>query len=199
MTYVDVWPDAPFIGDAATVSAAIHNRSDIALPLKLKLYLDDKSKLIATGRHRQGCGRRRAGRADCLAHIGARPDFWDPRKVILVASAEGYGDVARDETDVTLQMDAEVVGIRATPEAAAMQGEEVAIEVEVRNNGPAAVNVPVTLRFPSGYQEPRNTQSDRALRRNGKRQFRMADQRLRHRRSHADGNRTGSAQRQQWR
>ena len=35
-----------------------------------------------------------------------------------------------------------------------MQGEEVAIEVEVRNNGPATANVPVTLRFPSDSKLP---------------------------------------------
>ena len=150
---VAVTPDIPFIGDAATVSAAIHNRSDIALPLKLKLYLDDGAEPIAT----EDIGGLAAGGGytqELSWNISPSARFLGQHRLTLVASAGRYGNVARVEKDVTVQIDAEVVGIRATPEAAAMQGEEVAIEVEVRNNGPATANIPVTLRFPSATKNP---------------------------------------------
>ena len=153
MTSATVTPNVPFIGDKATVSVAIQNQSDIALPLELKLYLDDGAEPIET----EEIGELAAG--DELTHeiswnISPSAKLLGQRKLTLVASAGRYGNVARVEKDVTVQIDAEVVGIRATPEGTAMQGEEVAIEVEVQNNGPATVNVPVTLRFPSATKNP---------------------------------------------
>ena len=153
MTSATVTPNVPFIGDKATVSVAIQNQSDIALPLELKLYLDDGAEPIET----EEIGELAAG--DELTHeiswnISPSANLLGQRKLTLVASAGRYGNVARVEKDVAVQMDAEVVGIRATPEKTAMQGEEVAIEVEVRNNGPATANIPVTLRFPSATKNP---------------------------------------------
>ena len=153
MTDVTVLPDDPFIGEEATVYVTVRNQSDIPLPLNLNLYLDYGSRPIAT----EDIAELAAGGEyirQLAWRISPAARFLGPRKLILVASAEGYGNVAVTEKDVTLRIDAEIVGVRALPEETAMQGEEVAIEVEVRNNGPATANLPVTLRFPSAAKAP---------------------------------------------
>ena len=79
----------------------------------------------------------------------------------LVASSEVYGDIAIANVDIILHIDAEIVGIRTSPEDTAMQGEEVAIAVEVQNNGPATVKRAGSAAFPIGYQVSRDAQSFR--------------------------------------
>ena len=148
-----VSPDVLMLGDNATVSLTVRNESEIALPLSLELYVDNDAEPIAA----KTIDELAAGDGytpEISWNISPSARFLGQHRLTLVASAGRYSNVARVEKDVAVQMDAEVVGIRATPEKTAMQGEEVAIEVEVRNNGPATVNVPVTLRFPSATKNP---------------------------------------------
>ena len=155
---VAVSPDVLVLGDDATVSLAVRNESEIALPLKLELYVDDDAEPTGTksigelapdGQSDQVIGWRVPVSAPMLGNHTLR----------LVASSGDFGAVATVNEDVTLHIDAEVLRINASPTGTAMQGQEVAIEVEVQNNGPAAVNVPVTLHFPS---ETKNPETDHA-------------------------------------
>ena len=150
---VAVSPDVLILGDDATVSLAVRNESEIALPLKLELYVDDDAEPTGTktigelapdGRSDQVIGWRVPASARMLGKHTLR----------LVAVSGDFGAVATVNEDVTLHIDAEVLRINASPTETAMQGEEVAIEVEVQNNGPANVNVPVTLHFPSATKNP---------------------------------------------
>ncbi len=146
-------PDVLILGDEATVSLTVQNNSEIALPLSLELYADDDSEPIGTQT------------IDELAPDGQSEEqiAWrvpaSARKLgqhtlTLMASSDDFGAVATVKSEVIFHIDAEILGINASPEGTAMQGEKVAIEVEVRNNGPATVNVPVTLRFPSATKQP---------------------------------------------
>ncbi len=56
--------------------------------------------------------------------------------------------------DVESLLDVEIVSITSNPPDAAVRGQPVDIMVAVRNNGPAAVNVPVILHFPSPDKQP---------------------------------------------
>ena len=58
----------------------------------------------------------------------------------LMATSEAFGAVANTDKAVTFHIDAEILRINASPTDAAMRGEEVAIEVEVRNDGASATS-----------------------------------------------------------
>ena len=159
MLDVSVSPDVLILGDDATVSLEVRNASEIPLPLSLELYVDDDAE--PTGRKA----------IDELAPDGQSEEQIDWRvpasalmlgqhTLRLIASSEEFGTVANTDKDVTFHIDAEILRINASPTETAMRGEEVAIKVEVQNNGPATVNVPVTLYFPSDAKNPK---TDHAL------------------------------------
>ena len=155
---VAVSPDVLILGDDATVSLAVRNESEIALPLKLELYVDDDAEPTGTKTIDELAP---DGRSDQVIawRVPASTRMLGKHTLRLVASSGDFGAVATVNEDVTLHIDAEVLRINASPTETAMQGEEVAIEVEVQNNGPAAVNVPVTLHLPSATKNP---ETDRA-------------------------------------
>lgn len=51
-------------------------------------------------------------------------------------------------------IDAEIISMTSEPSGSAMQGEQVAITVTVRNNGSDAITTPVWLTFPSANKQP---------------------------------------------
>ncbi|MCY4560531.1 MAG: hypothetical protein OXF79_30030, partial [Chloroflexi bacterium] len=56
-------------------------------------------------------------------------------------------------------VDVAIVGMGSDPSETAVQGQEVKIWVDVINNGPLALNVPVQLSFPSGDKQPERKSS----------------------------------------
>jgi len=153
VTAVSSSPEMPFLGDAVTVTLTVQNNSDIALPLTVNLFLDDTRQTPAD----QYLGELAAGAQSekvITWNLPASGKYLGQRVLKLELTAPEYGRVVEVSRDVTLQINAEVVGISTSPQDTAMQGEEVAIEVEVQNNGPATANVPVTLRFPSATKNP---------------------------------------------
>ncbi|MDE2788756.1 MAG: hypothetical protein OXL37_19160 [Chloroflexota bacterium] len=153
MEDVAVSPDVLILGDDATMSLVVRNKSEIALPLSLELYVDDDAEPTGTktidelapdGQSEESVAWR----------VPASLRMLGKHTLRLVASSEDFGAVANADTDVTFHIDAEILRINASPTETAMRGEEVAIEVEVQNNGPATVNVPVTLHFPSTAKNP---------------------------------------------
>ena len=153
MTSVVVSPDVLVLGDQATINATIQNNSEVALSLTLELYVDDASEPTATKTLDELASDGQS--AEQIAwRVPASTNMLGQHVLKLVASSEVYGDIAIANVDIILHIDAEIVGIRTSPEDTAMQGEEVAIAVEVQNNGPATVNVPVVLHFPSDTKSP---------------------------------------------
>jgi len=160
VTAVSISPEMPFLGDAATVTLTVQNNSDIALPLTVNLFLDNALQTPAE----QDLGELAASaqlEKVITWRLPASGKYLGQRTLKLALISTEYGRVVEVSRDVTLHIDAEIVSVDAVPVDTAMQGEEVAIEVEVRNNGPATVNVPVALHFPSETKDP-ETRSPKA-------------------------------------
>ena len=150
---VSVSPEVLVLGDDATVSLTVQNDSEIALPLSLALYLGDGSEPAATiTLDELAPGNQSQEQISWQVPASAR--MLGPQTLKLVASSSEFGAVATVAAEVTFLIDAEIVGIHAWSRETAMQGEEVTIEVEVQNNGPATANVPITLHFPSATKSP---------------------------------------------
>ena len=148
-----VSPEVLVLGEDATVALTVQNHSEIALPLNLALYLGDGSEPVATitldelapGNQSQ---------VQISWPVPASGRMLGPHTLSLVASSPNLGAIATVRSEVTFHIDAEILDIHALTGETAMQGEEVTIEVEVQNNGPATVNVPITLQFPSQTKNP---------------------------------------------
>ena len=153
MADVAVSPDMLILGDDATVSLEVRNASEIALPLSLELYVDDDAEPIGAKTIDQLAP---GGQSEELIawRVPTSARMLGKHTLRLMASSKEFGAVANTDKDVTFHIDAEILRINALPTETAMHGQEVAIEVEVQNNGPATVNVPVTLRFPSATKNP---------------------------------------------
>jgi len=153
MADVAISPDMLILGDDATVSLGIRNASEIALPLSLELYVDDEAEPIVAKTMDELAPN---GQSEELIawRVPASARMLGKHTLRLMASSEEFGAVASADKDVTFHIDAEILRINASPTGTAMRGEEVAIEVEVQNNGPADVKVPVTLHFPSDTKNP---------------------------------------------
>ena len=148
MSDVRITPDVPMLGDHVAVSVKIQNESEVAVSLALQAYLDAASEPAATQTLAElPPGAQSAGQLRW--RVPATAKMLGPHTLQLAAFSETFGRVATIGTEITFHIDAEIVGIEASPGDTAMQGEEVAINVEVKNNGPAMVHVPVTLDFPS--------------------------------------------------
>ena len=160
VTVVSVSPEALFLGAEATLSLTVQNNSEVPLPLTASLHLDDAEQPVKTKQINE------LEPGDQIEEsitwkLPASGKYLGQRTLNLALTSTEYGRVAEISRDVTLHIDADIVGISASPAETAMQGEEVAIEVEVQNNGPATVNVPVTLHFPSETKGP-ETRSPKA-------------------------------------
>ncbi len=153
MSDISISPEVLVLGDDASVSLAIHNRSEVALPLTLDLYVGDESEPAVT-KFLAELAPGGQSQAQIDWRVPSSTGMLGQRTLRLAVSAPDFGLVAVSNPEITVHIDAEIVNIGATPADTAMQGEEVVVEVEVRNNGPATVNVPVTLNFPSETKSP---------------------------------------------
>ena len=148
MEDVVVSPDVLMLGDNATVSLMVQNNSEITLPLRLELYVDDDAEPI--GRETiDELAPDVQSQEQITWSIPASGKHLGRHGLRLSAVSEKYGAIALWETEVIFHIDAEIMEIRSSPTDTAMQGEEVAIEVDVQNNGPATANIPVVVRLSS--------------------------------------------------
>ncbi len=153
MTDVSVSPDVLILGDDATLSLTIQNKSEIPLSLDLDLYIGDESEPTVTRTLHELAPEGQS--AEQIAwRVPPSAKMVGQHMLKLVASSGDFGAVAIIHSEITIRIDAEIVSISASPAETAMKGEEVTIEVEVRNTGPATVNVPITLHFPSETKNP---------------------------------------------
>ncbi len=153
MLDVSVSPEVLMLGDDVTVSLAIHNKSEVALFINLELYVDDELEPTVTKNLDELASDGQA-EEQVAWRVPASAKMLGQHILKLVAFSEDFGPIAVVNSEITVHIDAEIVSIDALPAETAMQGEEVAVEVEVRNNGLASVNVPVTLHFPSATKNP---------------------------------------------
>ena len=159
MLDVSVSPDVLVLGDGATVSLTAHNKSEIALTLDLEIYVGDEPGPVAT-KTLDELAPGGQSREQISWRVPASARMLGTHTLKIVASSGDFGAIATADAEVTFHIDAEIVGIKTAPAETAMQGEEVSVEVEVQNNGPATVNVPITLHFPSATKNP---ETDHAL------------------------------------
>lgn len=153
VTVGSISPEMPFLGDEAAVALTMQNNSDIALPLTVNLFLDDAHQAPAN----QDLGELAAGAQSektITWKLPASGKYLGQHTLKLALTSTEYGRVVEVSRNVTLHINAEIIGIGTSPQDTAMQGEEVVVEVEVQNNGPATANVPVTLNFPPETRSP---------------------------------------------
>ena len=150
---VSVSPEVLVLGDDATVSMSVRNGSEIALPLSLALHLGDGSEPAAT-KTLDELAPGNQSQEQISWQVPASARMLGPQTLKMVASSSEFGAVATVNSEATFLIDAEILGISTLSAETAMQGEEVAVQVEVQNNGPATVNVPITLHFPSATKSP---------------------------------------------
>ena len=153
MTDASVSPDVLILGDDATLSLTIQNKSEIPLSLDLDLYIGDESEPTVT-RTLDELTPDGQSAEQITWRVPTSAKMLGQHMLKLVASSEDFGAVAIIHSEITIHIDAEIVSISASPAETAMQGEAVTIEVKVRNTGPATVNVPTTLHFPSDARNP---------------------------------------------
>ncbi len=77
----------------------------------------------------------------------------EPGEYQLPVSASVAGRTISTVVTVVLQIHAEIISVKSSPDQA-IQGQPVEIAVAVRNNGSAAVNLPITLNYPALGKSP---------------------------------------------
>ena len=156
---IAVQPDPAFLGEDVNVSVSVYNPT--GTPLSIPISLE-------TNGFQSGSN---------VRNPLVQPEQWATREFVwrtgnlspgmfpVTASAD-FGEhtwnqigaanrIATATKSVTLQqVDAEIVAMHTSPRSTASQGEPVTVSVEVRNNGRAAINVPVELTFPSADKAP---------------------------------------------
>ena len=141
-------PSPAYVGEPVWVDVTVLNPENSASNIPLLLEFPGESRRDERWNPRvrphQSVTRRIEWRTGNLA----------PGTYTFRASAEIADRTITADTAVTLQMDTEIISATSDPPNTAMQGQPVTILVQVRNNGRAAINVPVELNFPSADKAP---------------------------------------------
>ena len=141
-------PSLAYVGEPVSVDVTVLNPENSASNILLSLEFPGESRQDERWNPRvrphQSVTRRIEWRTGDLA----------PGTYTFHASAEIADRTVTAATTITLQVDAEILSIASNPAVTAMQGQPVTILVQVRNNGSAAINVPVELNFPSPDKAP---------------------------------------------
>ena len=156
---IAVQPNPAFLGEEVNVSVSVYNPT--GTPLSIPISLE-------TNGFQSGSN---------VRNLSVQPEQWATREfdwrtgkqspgMFAVTASADFGEhtwneigaanrIATATISVTLQqVDAEIVAMYTTPRSAASPGEPVTVSVEVRNNGRAAIRVPVELTFPSADKAP---------------------------------------------
>ena len=152
-------PDPAFLGEDVNVSVSVYNPTGTPLSIPISLETNGfqsgsnvRNPLVppeqwATREFVWRTGNQTPG----MFAVTASADFGEHTWNEIGAANR----IATATKSVTLQqVDAEIVAMYTSPRSTASQGEPVTVSVEVRNNGRAAINVPVELTFPSADKAP---------------------------------------------
>ena len=156
---IAVQPDPAFVGEDVNVSVSVYNPTGTPLSIPLSLETNGfqsssnvrnplvQSEQWATREFVWRTGNQSPGTFAVTASADFGEHTWNE-----IGAANR---IATATKSVTLQqVDAEIVAMYTSPSSTASQGEPVTVSVEVRNNGRAAINVPVELTFPSADKAP---------------------------------------------
>ena len=156
---IAVQPNPAFLGEEVNVSVSVYNPT--GTPLSIPLSLETNGFQSSSN----------------VRNPLVQPEQWATREFVwrtgnqspgtfAVTASADFGEhtwneigaanrIATATKSVTLQqVDAEIVAMYTSPSSTASQGEPVTVSVDVRNNGRAAINVPVELTFPSADKSP---------------------------------------------
>ncbi len=156
---IAVQPDPAFLGEDVNVSVSVYNPTGTPLSIPISLETNGfqsgsnvRNPLVqpeqwATREFVWQTGKQSPG----MFPVTASADFGEHTWNEIGAANR----IATATKSVTLQqVDAEIVAMYMSPSSTASQGEPVTVSVDVRNNGRAAINVPVELTFPSAGKAP---------------------------------------------
>ena len=156
---IAVQPNPAFLGEEVNVSVSVYNPTGTPLSIPLSLETNGfqsssnvrnplvQSEQWATREFVWRTGNQSPGTFAVTASADFGEHTWNE-----IGAANR---IATATKSVTLQqVDAEIVAMYTSPSSTASQGEPVTVSVDVRNNGRAAINVPVELTFPSADKAP---------------------------------------------
>ena len=152
-------PDPAFLGEDVNVSVSVYNPT--GTPLSIPISLETNGSQSGSNVRNPSVQSEQWATREFVWRTGNQT----PGMFAVTASAD-FGEhtwneigaanrIATATKSVTLQqVDAEIVAMYTSPRSTASQGEPVTVSVEVRNNGRAAIHVPVELTFPSPDKAP---------------------------------------------
>ena len=147
---IKVTPETPRVGEPVTITVAVRNDGPVAanIPVTLRFPSEDKQPESRRPRVEPGA----TGTASFTWNTGRYP----PGSHLFVVEAASDPPAQSPFTIELLPplVNAAIVGMGTDPADTAMVGEAVEVWIEVRNDGPAAMNVPVRLTFPSVDKRP---------------------------------------------
>ena len=151
-TIVDiaVSPEAPRVGEPATITATVRNDGRIAANIPVTLHFPPGGRQPETRSLRID-----PGVTGTIAFTW-RTIRYQPGAQAFVVEVASDPPSTRQFTVELLPpiVDVAIVGIGSDPSESAVKGQEVKVWVDVINNGPSALNVPVQLAFPSDEKKP---------------------------------------------
>ena len=152
-TIVDISadPEAPTVGQPVAITVTVRNDGPIAANIPVTLRFPSADKQPETRRPRVGPGETAAVTFTWRTgnYLPGAHDFR-----VEVPSTSSPSDQRLTVELLPAPVNVSIVGIGADPEESAIQGQQVEIWVDIRNDGAAATNVPVELTFPSAEKQP---------------------------------------------
>ena len=141
-------PSSAYVGEPVSVEVTVFNPSNSRTSIPITLDFPGNSR---QDEHRKPVV---DPHQSVTRQIEWRTGDLAPGTYTFRASAEIAGRTITADKTIKLQVDAEILSITSNPADTAMRGQPVTILVQVRNNGRAAINVPVELNFPPEAKAP---------------------------------------------
>ena len=146
-------PSPAVAGQPVSIAVTVRNDGPIAASIPVTLHFPSDAKQPETRRPRIA-----AGQTAVATFIWRTGDYPPGSHTLRAAIAVDESAGLTDSSDITVALTAppilaSIVGISAGPSPAVV-GQPVHIAVTVRNDGPVAASIPVTLHFPSDAKQP---------------------------------------------
>ena len=141
-------PQTPMVGEPVTITVTVRNDGPIAANIPVTLHFPSDDRQPETRRPYLAPGE--VGTAIFTWRTGNYAP--GSHSFLVEAGAETGQHFAVNL--IPPPLDVEITGIASNPAGNAMRSQPVEILVTVRNNGNAAVNVPIQLTFPSADKRP---------------------------------------------
>ena len=142
-------------GQPVEILVQVRNNGPVAIPVPIELTFPSADKAPERRSPRVLPG------ATETVNFAWKTGDYSVGEQTLRATLTGVGNVTEGNTSAdvrveltTAPVDAEILSITSNPANTAVQGQPVEILVQVRNNGPVAIPVPIELTFPSPDKAP---------------------------------------------